>query len=100
MAQTRHLQLGEVAFPFHLLVHPLVKDLGWVHQTVDVLPGNAQLESFPVPQTLGRSSSSLAACYPSWGSRILRAAGFYYAKFMAGREDVSGGKEECMVTCR
>lgn len=108
MAQTRRLQLGEVAFPFHLLVQPLVKDLGWVHQvilqsqiwtpervwckTFDVLPSNAELESFPVPQTLGRSSSSLAAGYPSWGSRILRAVGFYYTKFMAGREDVSGGK--------
>lgn len=49
-------------------------------------------ESFPVPQTLGRSGSSLTAGYPSWGSRILKAAGFYYTKFMAGREDVSGGK--------
>lgn len=59
MAQTRHLQLGEVAFPFPLPVQPLVKDLGWVHQvilqsqiwtpecvwgkTVDVLPSNAEL---------------------------------------------------------
>lgn len=61
-------------------------------KTFDVLPCNAELESFPVPQTLGRSSSSLAAGYPSWGSRILRAVGFYYTKFMAGREDVSGEK--------
>lgn len=34
MAQTRHLQLGEVAFPFPLSLQPLVKDLGWVHQVI------------------------------------------------------------------